>query len=198
MSPLPTEPVCVVEIRRPQIIAEAASRRSNMSYVERNLMPGETVVYRTRLHWVVIFWPIVLSILFGVAGIVLLARTMAGPRDDSSRTPMLVGGAILLVIALVSLIVALVKRNATEMAVTDRRVIVKIGVAARRTFEILLSKVESIGVEESVVGRMLGYGTVVVRGTGGTPEPFDTVAHPLEFRKQVQQQIENSQERARS
>jgi uncharacterized membrane protein YdbT with pleckstrin-like domain len=169
-----------------------------MSYVERNLMPGETVVYRTRLHWVVIFWPIVLSILFGVAGIVLLARTMAGPRDDSSRTPMLVGGAILLVVALVSLIVALVKRNATEMAVTDRRVIVKIGVAARRTFEILLSKVESIGVEESVVGRMLGYGTVVVRGTGGTPEPFDTVAHPLEFRKQVQQQIENSQERARS
>ncbi len=150
-----------------------------MSYVERNLMPGETVVYRTRLHWVVIFWPIVLSILFGVAGIVLLARTMAGPRDDSSRTPMLVGGAILLVVALVSLIVALVKRNATEMAVTD-------------------SKVESIGVEESVVGRMLGYGTVVVRGTGGTPEPFDTVAHPLEFRKQVQQQIENSQERARS
>jgi uncharacterized membrane protein YdbT with pleckstrin-like domain len=149
------------------------------------------------LHWVVIFWPIVLSIIFGVAGIVLLARAMSVPQDDSSRIPMLVGGALLLVVALVALTVALMKRNATEMAVTDRRVIVKIGVAARRTFEILLSKVESIGVEESVMGRMLGYGTVVVRGTGGTPEPFDTVAHPLEFRKQVQQQIENSQERAR-
>jgi len=170
-----------------------------MSYVEKNLMPGETVVYRTRLHWIVIFWPIVLSIIFGVAGLVLLARTLAGPRDDSGdRTAMLAGGAILLVVAIISLVVALLKRNATEMAVTDRRVIVKIGVAARRTFEILLSKVESIGVEETFVGRMLGYGTVVVRGTGGTPEPFDTVAHPLEFRKQVQQQIENSQERARS
>jgi uncharacterized membrane protein YdbT with pleckstrin-like domain len=168
-----------------------------MSYVEKNLMPGETVVYRTRLHWVVIFWPMVLSIIFGVGGIVLLARTMAIPRDDSSRTPVLVGGAILLVIGFVALVIALVKRNATEMAVTDRRVIVKIGVATRRTFEILLSKVESIGVEESVTGRMLGYGTVIVRGTGGTPEPFDTVSHPLEFRKQVQQQIENSQERAR-
>ena len=170
-----------------------------MSYVEKNLMPGETVVYRTRLHWIVIFWPIVLSIIFGVAGLVLLARTLAGPRDDSGdRTAMLAGGAILLVVAIISLVVALLKRNATEMAVTDRRVIVKIGVAARRTFEILLSKVESIGVEETFMGRMLGYGTVVVRGTGGTPEPFDTVAHPLEFRKQVQQQIENSQERARS
>jgi len=170
-----------------------------MSYVEKNLMPGETVVYRTRLHWIVIFWPIVLSIIFGVAGLVLLARTLAGPRDDSGdRTAMLAGGAILLVVAIISLVVALLKRNATEMAVTDRRVIVKIGVAARRTFEIMLSKVESIGVEETFMGRMLGYGTVVVRGTGGTPEPFDTVAHPLEFRKQVQQQIENSQERARS
>jgi len=129
-----------------------------MSYVEKNLMPGETVVYRTRLHWIVIFWPIVLSIIFGVAGLVLLARTLAGPRDDSGdRTAMLAGGAILLVVAIISLVVALLKRNATEMAVTDRRVIVKIGVAARRTFEILLSKVESIGVEETFMGRMLGY-----------------------------------------
>ena len=170
-----------------------------MSYVEKNLMPGETVVYRTRLHWVVIFWPIVLTILFGVSGLVLLARSMSGAGDTSGKpNPMVVGGIILLVVGFVALVVALLKRNATEMAVTDRRVIVKIGVASRRTFEILLSKVESIGVEESVMGRMLGYGTVVVRGTGGTPEPFDTVAHPLEFRKQVQQQIEKSQERARS
>src|SRR5258706_7879275 len=131
MSPLPTEAVCVVEIRRPQIIAEAASRRSNMSYVERNLMPGETVVYRTRLHWVVIFWPIVLSILFGVAGIVLFARTMAGPRDDSSRAPMLVGGAILLVVAIFSLFVCFVKRNATEIAVTCRSPIGEVGVSPR-------------------------------------------------------------------
>src|ERR1700730_17069438 len=105
MSPVRTFAKCVIEIRRPQISAEAALRRSNMSYVEKNLMPGETVVYRTRLHWVVIFWPIVLSILFGVAGIVLLARTIAVPRDDSSRTPMLVGGSILLVVALVALVV---------------------------------------------------------------------------------------------
>jgi uncharacterized membrane protein YdbT with pleckstrin-like domain len=170
-----------------------------MSYVEKNLMPQERVIYRTRLHWIVIFWPIVVSIVFGISGLVLLVRATTGSSDNGGRpTPLLAAGAVLVLIALVSLIAALLKRNATEMAVTDRRVIVKIGVAARRTFEILLSKVESIGVEETVLGRMLGYGTVVVRGTGGTPEPFDTVAHPLEFRRQVQQQIENSQERARS
>jgi uncharacterized membrane protein YdbT with pleckstrin-like domain len=170
-----------------------------MSYVEKNLMVGETVVYKTRLHWVAIFWPLVLSLLFGVPGLVLLAGAITAANDDSGRsTPMLLGGFILLVVGCVCLGMGLLKRNATEMAVTDRRVIVKVGVATRRTFELLLSKVESIGVEESVMGRILGYGTVVVRGTGGTPEPFDTVAHPLEFRKQVQQQIEKSQERSRS
>jgi uncharacterized membrane protein YdbT with pleckstrin-like domain len=169
-----------------------------MSYVEKNLMPGETVVYRTRLHWIVIFWPIVLSLLFAVAGLVLLARTMTGASDTSDRsTPILVAGVILLVVGFVSFGVALLKRNATEMAVTDRRVIVKQGIGSRRTLELLLSKVESIDVEESVMGRVLGFGTVIVRGTGGTPEPFETIGHPIEFRKQVQQQIEKSQERAR-
>ena len=52
---------------------------------------------------------------------------------------------------------------------------------------------ESIGVEESVMGRMLGFGTVIIHGTGGTPEVFNIIAHPLEFRTQVQQQIEKSQ-----
>src|SRR5690242_8081084 len=142
---MPNEREGVVEIGRPRTANETVSRGSAMSYVEKNLMPGETVVYRTRLHWIVIFWPIVLSIIFGVAGLVLLARTLAGPSDESGdKTAMLAGGAILLVVGIISLVVALLKRNATEMAVTDRRVIVKIGVAARRTFEILLSKVESI------------------------------------------------------
>jgi uncharacterized membrane protein YdbT with pleckstrin-like domain len=71
---------------------------------------------------------------------------------------------------------------------------IKTGLLSRRTFELLLSKVESIGVEEGILGRLFGYGSVVVRGTGGTPEPFKTVSHPLEFRRQVQQQIEQREQ----
>ncbi len=66
----------------------------------------------------------------------------------------------------------MVKRNATEMAVTNRRVLIKTGMGSRRTLDLMLSRVESIGVEETMWGRMLGYGSVIVRGTGGTPEPF--------------------------
>jgi uncharacterized membrane protein YdbT with pleckstrin-like domain len=101
-------------------------------------------------------------------------------------------GIIFFVIALLSLVRGILMRNATEMTVTNKRVFVKVGLAARRTIELLLSRVESIGVQESVMGRMLGYGAVVIHGTGGTPETFNLVSHPLEFRTQVQMQIEKT------
>jgi uncharacterized membrane protein YdbT with pleckstrin-like domain len=169
-----------------------------MSYVEKNLIAGEKVAYTTRLHWIVLVWPILLGLLFGVPGLVLLARSIASLGDKSGTSgPMAVGGFVLLIVAGACVGRGILKRNATEMAVTDKRLIVKVGVASRRTLELLLSKVESVGVRESVTGRILGYGTVVVRGTGGTPEPFDRVARPTEFTKQVQQQIEKSQGQSR-
>jgi uncharacterized membrane protein YdbT with pleckstrin-like domain len=81
------------------------------------------------------------------------------------------------------------RRTATEMAVTNKRVIVKTGLAERRTTEILLSRIESVVVDEPPLGRILGYGTVIVRGIGGTPEVFQNIQHPLQFREQVQTQI---------
>ena len=169
-----------------------------MSYVEKHLIEGETVVYATGLHWIVLVRSFLLALLFGVPGVALLVlSTKQGSDSSQESTAMMVGGIVFVVVALVCLIAALIKRGATEMAVTDKRVIVKVGVASRRTFELLLQKVESIGVEESVMGRILGYGSVVIHGTGGSPEAFDRVAHPIEFRKQVQQQIEKVLDRSR-
>jgi uncharacterized membrane protein YdbT with pleckstrin-like domain len=76
------------------------------------------------------------------------------------------------------------------MAVTNHRVVIKLGLFGRRTIEMMLSKVESIEVKESTSGRVFGYGTIVVIGSGGTLEPFQKMAHPLQFRSAVQQQIE--------
>jgi uncharacterized membrane protein YdbT with pleckstrin-like domain len=165
-----------------------------MSYVEKHLIEGETIVYDTRLHWIVLIVPILLGVLFGLTGVamfVLSARATSGKSAASES--MTIIGAVLLVLALLFIARGILVRNATEMTVTNKRVFVKVGLAARRTIELLLSRVESIGVKESVMGRMLGYGTVIVHGTGGTPEIFNMIAHPLEFRTQVQQQIEKSQ-----
>ena len=164
-----------------------------MSYVQKHLIEGETIIYETRLHWVVLIPPVLLGLLFALTGVgmfVLAGRTTAG-QAAAHQTLLAIGAAFLLV-ALLFIARGILVRNATEMTVTNKRVFVKVGLAARRTIELLLSRVESIGVEESVMGRMLGYGRVIVHGTGGTPETFNMIAHPLEFRTQVQQQIEQS------
>jgi len=86
-------------------------------------------------------------------------------------------------------------RKATEIAMTNRRIVIRTGFWRRRTHELLLSEVESIGVEVGTWGRKFGYGSVVVHGAGGTSGPFHRVADPFEFRKQVQQQIAEREQR---
>ena len=164
-----------------------------MSYVAKHLIEGESIAYETRLHWVVLLVPFLLALLFAASGVALLILSdqSTNPKSPTAEST-LVGGIILLAIAVIFIVRGIVVRNATEMTVTNKRVFVKVGLAARRTIELLLSRVESIGVEETVMGRMLGYGTVIVHGTGGTPEVFRMIAHPLEFRTQVQQQIEKA------
>lgn len=162
-----------------------------MSYVEKNLVPGETVVYETRLHWIVMLGHIILGCLLLAGGACLLYYALAHKEIQPTTLRLAeIGGAALLVCGTAAILIGMVRRNATEMGVTNHRVVIKTGLASRKTIEMLLNKIETIEVRESFFGRMLGYGTIVVIGTGGTPEPFDKVAHPLEFRSQVQQQIE--------
>jgi uncharacterized membrane protein YdbT with pleckstrin-like domain len=165
-----------------------------MSYVEKHLIEGETIIYETRLHWIVLVAPILLGFLFALTGVGMFVLSARAPGDKTvAQQPLNVLGAAFLAVALIFIVRGILMRNATEMTVTNKRVFVKVGLAARRTIELLLSRVESIGVEESVMGRMFGFGRVIVHGTGGTPEVFNMIAHPLEFRTQVQQQIEKSQ-----
>jgi len=141
------------------------------------------------------------GLLLLVPGIALMAEAIA-TRDSAglvvgsatiSPKVMVISGAVLVAAAIIVFSYGVAKRNATEMAVTNRRVLIKTGMTSRRTLDLMLSRVESIGVEETAAGRMLGYGSVVVRGTGGTPEPFLMIAHPQEFRRAVQEQIGNPQ-----
>lgn len=167
-----------------------------MSYITKSLVPGETLLFETRHHWVVLLGPLFLSLLLGVPGAALLTDAVAEKNGRGVQQLNSVGpeglaavGAALLLIALIIFAYGLAKRNATEMAVTNRRVLIKTGMASRRTLDMVLTKVESIGVEETFLGRILGYGSVVVRGTGGTPESFVMIAHPQQFRQSVQQQV---------
>ncbi len=165
-----------------------------MSYVDKILIAGETVLYKTRLHWIVLFWSVVGALFFAFLGIGLLIGGITATGGKSGSSGGLVGIGFLLLLAGAAILgLGVLIRNATEMAVTNKRVMIKTGLVTRRTTELLLGKIESIQVDEGLLGRILGYGTITVRGTGGTPEPFSKVAHPLEFRRQVQQQVEAQQ-----
>jgi len=73
----------------------------------------------------------------------------------------------------------------TEIAVTNHRIIYKAGLIRRDTVEILMDKVESVDVDQSILGRLLGYGTVTVRGTGAGFEPLKRIAQPIELRNHI-------------
>jgi uncharacterized membrane protein YdbT with pleckstrin-like domain len=165
-----------------------------MGYIEKNLIAGEQVLYKTRLHSAAVVGPLLASLCMGVAAISCFYQGSNRNQNAGSDSRLwVIAGAILLIVGALTLCAALVRRNATEMAVTNRRILVKSGLLSRRTIEMLLSRVESIVVTEPLLGRILGYGTVIIRGTGGTPEPFSMIAQPTEFRRAVQEQIEASQ-----
>lgn len=144
-----------------------------MSYVDKTLTPDERVVFRTRLSTVMFVWPILL----GIAGALLLLPPFPAIHWL---------GGLLLLVALISGLLRYVSFTSSEFAVTDKRVIIKVGVLRRRTLELQRSKVEAISVNQSIGGRIFGYGDIVVTGTGGTHEAFHRIGAPLEFSRAVQ------------
>jgi uncharacterized membrane protein YdbT with pleckstrin-like domain len=137
-----------------------------MSYVRGNLQNGEVLVYQTRLHWIVygraIFWA-VLAIIAGAVAFSGRDQGHAGAFD----------------------IVASIRRVSTELAVTDRRVIAKVGFIRRRTVEMNRSKIELVRVDQGIMGRLFDFGTITIEGTGGGIEPLVGIDGPIKFRNHV-------------
>ena len=150
-----------------------------MGYVERHLLPGERVLYKTRLHWVLFVKP-GLVLAGGIVLMILLRRVQDPPWL------WMIGGTVAGVGLLWSL-VHYVELMTSEFAVTTSRLIFKVGLISRYTTELLLSKVESIGVQQGLLGRVLNHGDLTVTGTGGAREVFRRVRDPIGFRNHVQQ-----------
>ncbi len=131
-----------------------------MSYVNSVLQPGERVMLRGQLHWIV-YWQ---AILFLVLGVVLVAWEPAGAWNGMLRPATAIAFGVLFVLSFAH---AWFIRWITEIAVTDRRIIYKRGFINRHTEEMNMDKVASVDVDQSILGRILDYGTVHVMGTGG-------------------------------
>lgn len=145
-----------------------------MSYIDTHLLPGEVVRFRTRLHWKIFIVPVLVTIVM----VALALWAISAERRVLAIPP--------LAVALGMLMVAWLRRRSSEFAVTNKRVIIKLGVLTTRSTELLLPKIEGIAVSQSLWGRMFGFGEIVVTGSGGTQEPFDNIQSPLDFRQAVQ------------
>ena len=150
-----------------------------MGYVERHLLPNERVVYKTKLHWILFARPALVTL----GGFVLTVALGAATRVEW----LWYASLLVVVLGLGWGAIHGVELLTSEFAVTTTRLIFKVGLVARYTTELLLGKVESIGVQQTLLGRLLNYGDLVVTGTGGAREVFPRVRDPIEFRNHVQQ-----------
>lgn len=156
-----------------------------MGYIHKSLLDGEEIIYLTRRHKIIFTWPVIwmliAAVLFGIKWFVVFR-----PEVDFALS---IFSGIFLAAALLHALVIWVQYRSAEFGVTNRRVIVKEGFIKRNTVEVFLKRVESVQVDQSIWGRILNFGTIIVSGTGGVSDPLSLIRAPLEFKKQVQQQL---------
>jgi len=149
-----------------------------MSYVRRVLQSGETLLYEAKISWAT-YLPGLLILLLAIVVFLVVAFVFDLMNWAS------VAGLVLLVLSLWFLGSAWFLRWTTEIAITDRRIILKRGFIRRDTIEMSVEKVESVDVNQSLLGRLLNYGDVTVRGTGTGFAPLTNIDSPLTLRSRI-------------
>jgi membrane protein YdbS with pleckstrin-like domain len=149
-----------------------------MPYVTRVLLPGEAVVYMTKLHWVIYWRAFVL--LFIAIGLGVAAWYTID--NQNLNLGLRIAAVIFALMALWSALRAFIRRATMELAVTDQRVIHKTGLLSRHTHEMSRMRVQYVSIHQTLLGRIFGYGTVVVHGTGSSFDPIRNVSGPHAFR----------------
>ncbi len=168
----------------PGVGALNTEERGVAKYVDTILQDDEQVIHHASIHWIV-YLPSVVCLVAAIALLIwLVPLYQANGRDFVGML-----GAVIALAALIAAPIyffkALIQRAATELAITNRRVIAKVGFIRRKTWEINAPKVEGVEVDQSIWGRIFGYGTVTVKGTGGGIAPIRNIDSPVEFRKHV-------------
>ena len=149
-----------------------------MPYLDTILEPGEEVRYHTTVSWT-IYAPALLLAFCALASL-LFGEEYAGVAY--------VGWIAAIAFALVAMLAFLrawFRRWTTEIAVTDRRIVLKRGLLRRHTVEMNMQKVESVDVDQTLFGRVFDYGNVTIRGTGSSFERLDMIDAPLKLRTTV-------------
>lgn len=154
-------------------------------YTRVTLQADERPLHKTAIHWMVLLVPFLGALFFLI--IIVPICMFASWKGYYVAW-------LLLLIPLGIVASAILAVKTSELVITDRRVLIKVGFIQRQTFEMFISKIESVAVVQGMIGKMLDYGTVEIRGTGGSSQSFATIAAPLQFRDAIQL-VQSSSER---
>ena len=149
-------------------------------YIDKILQPGERVLFSTNEHWM-FFLPAIAAWIVAVIFLVLWRFFAA----DALALVCLAFAAVAGLAALYWTAAAWFHRWTTEIDVTNMRVVHKTGFIKRRTFEMSLDKVESVDVNQSILGRLMNYGDLTIQGVGEGTQTISTVTSPLAFRSAI-------------
>jgi hypothetical protein len=157
--------------------------------VPYDLNPGETLVCRTHFHLIVLFWPVVFAILLSIPGVVALIAVPA-PGGSTGGTWLLAGVGLFFVgLAIAKGFTAYLRWESREVVLTNRRVILISGIVRTEMKTIELEGVESATLRERLLGKVLGYGTVVVYQVGGSVKSMRKIPHAESLYESLQVQL---------
>lgn len=151
------------------------------SYLERSLGDGERVVARAHFHWLYTFKALVALI---VPFIILIIILLFGQAFAGGW--LIILGMILMLAGIIIFLRLMVRRWTTEIAVTSHRFVEKNGLVSLRTNEIVLSNIEGVRLYQGFWGRIWGYGSLRIEGTGIDAVDLPTIADPVGFRRAIE------------
>ncbi len=155
------------------------------SYVKRAMQKDEKILYAAQLHWVIYKGSVFYLILGGVLGHFgpMIGTLLFGDGEWARYVETYVRYFALGSVAVGALLAffTYIRQISTELVITNQRVIAKHGFVATTSYELMMTKVEGATIDQSVMGRLLGYGTLMIKGTGGGISPIDHVASPYKF-----------------
>jgi uncharacterized membrane protein YdbT with pleckstrin-like domain len=148
---------------------------------------GETVLRESATSWWAL-WP---RVVLGVAGLALVGWGLL--RQDHTGYGVAIFGAVAFLWFVGG---ALLRRRAMVVRLTDRYVVLQTGLVSRHTSTVMLNRIESLDVDQSLWQRMTGYGTLTIRGTGSEDLQLKSITDPVGFQAEARRAINLASGRA--
>ena len=152
-----------------------------MSYIEKSLGDGERIVGIARFHWLYTLraWLALIAPLLLLVGIAVYA-------DETSRTMLLIGGLVLLLLGFIVFFSMMIRKWTTEIGITSHRFVKKTGFMSLHTDEMALPNIEGVRVSQNLWGRIFGYGRLRIEGTGDDDVDLPIINDPIGFRRAIE------------